>query len=86
MEDGNSDSPAEHALDMLCFLYNLNAVDVQAGQIFRLVDNQFADKAKEEAVVLRGEDKHFPRNEQEQIYCRDGVGKNCDSMLLHIRT
>lgn len=46
MEDGNFDSPVEHALNMLCFLYSLNAVNVQAGQIFRFVNNQLADYAK----------------------------------------
>lgn len=35
------------------FLLNLNAVNVQAGQNLRSVDNQFADYAKEAALVLR---------------------------------
>ena len=42
----------EHALNRFVLL-NLNAVNVQAGQNLRFVNNQFADYAKEVALVLR---------------------------------
>lgn len=51
-EDGNFDSPTEHALNRLG-INNLNAVNVQAGQILRFANNEFLDYAKDAALVLR---------------------------------
>jgi len=44
-----------HSMHSICmvFFHNLNAVNVQAGQILRFANNQFTDYAKEAPLIPR---------------------------------